>query len=429
MDPSKLENEILSHQIPLGTTDFGKAWCLRALHPAHPSLAFHGIPDRVSVPTCLLEFRSVFSITPPTAAVNNWGCKLAFMPHPIAFCDYVSYSGTGQYPNTLFNNQIPGTYLGNKVDYWASNISQARIGYYGVTITYDAPTLLDQGTLVSAQIPVSYAVQQDAVGAGSAQPFKGTWQTGTPTYDSVIHLPMAVQYQGRDGAYLTMKLSDPACAFSNQSTVIHYDNLWNGSLEKDLTPYLSTLAGIVIFDNMSLQTSLRITIRIGVESIVPVASVYSLFSSPSCPPDPAAMDAYFALSSRLLDCYPSSYNDWNQLWGAIKNVARVVLPVVGSLAPLIPGIGQGVRWATDAASAALGRSAKNTSRQRNQMTADAIRALSTSEGTRAVQEQSRAALLKSKLPQAESSKPRSRRPRRRKLTIRRPGATVRSQSR
>jgi len=45
-------------------------------------------------------------------------------------------------------------------------------------------------------------------------------------------------------------------------------------------------------------------------------------------PDQVALDSYYAISSKLLDGYPSVYNDWDQLWSVIKKIGSAVLPTV-----------------------------------------------------------------------------------------------------
>jgi hypothetical protein len=387
MDYQKLKTIIEGYSTPLGSTDVGRSWCMRALHPAHPSLAFHGIPDRTAVPTAMLEYRSTYTLAPPSGATTIWGASLCFLPSPILFATTRSTYGSSAVAGTLVNNQIPGTFLSDKLAYWRMSAGQARCAYYGVTIEYDSPTLLDQGTVVCSQLPSQWQILAPA-SAPSATDLQADWLQGSPTYDSLIHLPLAIQLQGREGLYIPVKLDDPALAFTNQGTALDYQNPLDIAMTAlQLPTLLHAEIPVAIFQNMSIQTSLRICVRMGVEAIVPPNSPYSLFSSPSSPPDPVALDSYFSISARLLDAYPACYNDWNQLWGAIKDVARVLLPVVGSVGSLVPGIGQGIGWAANAASAALSRNGRPRSGLQKQARDKAFGVLSRSaSGSNAVRE-------------------------------------------
>lgn len=164
----KLSSILTSTGVVFGATPQGRSWALRALHPSDDGVRVDGIPDRTCVPTGLLHFKS-------TAVINNVGgsydADFVFIPSPILFGTASVYEAGGAPVRVveMVNNQIPGgPTVAPLSAQWRQNVSSARLAYYGVTLYYDAPSLYDQGGLLVAQLPPSFTVDYNTVGAPSA---------------------------------------------------------------------------------------------------------------------------------------------------------------------------------------------------------------------------------------------------------------------
>lgn len=160
----KLSELIASHNLPLGTTEDGKMYALKALHPADPVAESHGIPTGESQPIVVQNYQMTASLSPPGAdeAKNGWDCTIVFLPHPVVFGYAVkSYmDGTSSSITYFINSQLLGTDIA--VDYnvltrrFTSYGEAYRLAYWGMTGNFDAPALSNQGVLVAAQYPLEH---------------------------------------------------------------------------------------------------------------------------------------------------------------------------------------------------------------------------------------------------------------------------------
>lgn len=346
MDPSILEKRIREKAPLLGNSASGQNWCLRALHPAHPSGEFHGIPDKCCMPTVQLEFKMTFSIPQPVAPGPTYRAWLGVMPNVVApmVCLSVNTDGTGVVDSWFSNPQITGATIANKTDAWRANVASARLEYMSVTVFYDAPTLYDQGVKVAAQVGQSW--NQD----NNATPPQYNWNGVLFTPESLVNYPLATQTPGREGAYMPIKLSQPTLPFLEQQLIIQYrpSFVLSAAETARLPRMLDGMMGGILFSNISAQAQLRATIRMGVECLVSPGSLYTPFQEPSNPPDEVALTSYYTVSGVMDDCFPSSYNDWDNMWRAIKDAARKILPFASGIVGTIPGVGKGLSWAADA---------------------------------------------------------------------------------
>lgn len=332
MDSSKLMNQIQAMGVSLGKTPHGIAFATRALHPAHAVIGCEGIPDNTCLPSCMLEFRQNWTQSAPAGTTNSWSYLFVAIPSPIMLtASTVTNDATTPVTTDYYwyNNQISGSGAVGKSTTWLQAVNAARLVYYGVTLFMDAPALSDQGTMCGAQVQ---------------QTWKVTYNLTTPTaayngpalgYDNLINLPGAVQWVAREGAYVPIKLSS-SNQYIQQSTVYSYSGLTSPTTAQTIPQILDGMLGVLSFKNLSVNTSIRVTLRMGVEVQVPPSSPYSPFTRVPLMPDSDAITSYFTIASRLTDVYPASYNDWGKLWGVIKKVAGSVLrgavrsiPIVG----------------------------------------------------------------------------------------------------
>jgi len=268
------------------------------------------------------------------------------MPNVVApmVCLSVNTDGTGVVDSWFANPQITGATITNKTDAWRANVASARLEYMSVTVFYDAPTLYDQGVKVAAQVGQSW--NQD----NNATPPPYNWNGVEFTPESLVNYPLATQTPGREGAYMPIKLSQPTLPFIEQQLIILYrpSFVLNAAETARLPRMLDGMIGGILFSNISAQAQLRATVRMGVECLVSPGSLYTPFQEPSCPPDEVALTSYYTVSGMMDDCFPASYNDWDNMWRAIKDVARKLLPIASGMVGTIPGVGKGLSWAADA---------------------------------------------------------------------------------
>jgi hypothetical protein len=278
-----------------------------------------------------------------TAVINNVGgsydADFVFIPSPILFGTASVYEAGGAPVRVveMVNNQIPGgPTVAPLSAQWRQNVSSARLAYYGVTLYYDAPSLYDQGGLLVAQLPPSFTVDYNTVGAPSA-----IYSGGPLRFDQLMGLPLAVQHQAKLGAYAPIKLNQPALPFKDQQQLMNYQGWYptiGGLLVRyPIPPLLDAQMCCISFRNVAQQASIRVVIRMGVEFTPVSFSSYSPFTKSSPPPDSIALDTYFRVSGTMADGWPAEYNDLGKLVGVLKSVGKVIWPTIRSAIGAVPG--------------------------------------------------------------------------------------------
>jgi len=352
MDPEKLAVLIRAHNMSLGTTPNGVAWTMKALHPAANTEPIAGIPDRTGVPVAFVEFKSNYTVGAPGSGL--WNAMVYTFPSPVLF-GCVQLYGPDNNPLTpagggwaeFVNRQLTGANIGERAGFWTTQVGTARLAYQSLTVNFDCADLTNNGVVTACQLmPAWLSTNLTTVGA---PPMPSTIYSG-PVIDNsnAINFPLAVQYRAKAGAYMPIKLTNPALPFLNQGERAFYSQwwpygggppqstLWPGYYGYALPRMLDGQMGAISFLNIAPTTSLRLTFRMGVEVIPLPGSAYSSFMHPSPPVDHAALDAYYMISAKLFDAYPDEYNDFGKLWEVIKGIAAPIGQVIKN----VPGIGQ-----------------------------------------------------------------------------------------
>lgn len=335
MGSGKLSQLLNSSGVDFGTTPQGRSWCLRALHPSDDGVPVAGIPDRTSMPTGMLHFKTTGVVT---NTAGSYDVDLVFLPSPLLFGTasvFTAGTTTALSRLDILNSQLGGSTLSTLVNAWRLSVSAARIAYYGITVYYDSPTLYDQGGVVVAQQPASFAIKT------TVDPATATYTGGPVRFEYLMGLPMAVQHAARLGVYCPIRLSQPALNFVDQQQQLAYLG-WFPPVTGAPTSYTMShlmdaqMAGIS-FRNVSNQTSIRIVVRMGVEFTPVSASPYMPFTHPSPAVDERALNSYFTASGRLPDGWPSDYNDLGKLVAVLRGLAKTVWPVVKIVGGSVPG--------------------------------------------------------------------------------------------
>jgi hypothetical protein len=243
----KLREVISGTSIPLGSSETGSAWALKALHPSDPGLPSSGWPDRSSVPSTILNFQMTRKLSPPSSA-TGWSADVTILPDPVCFATvaYRNNDMSNQYAS--FNNSQLGadtsivgadytTCLGKLLD----SASAWRIAYMGVTVYQDGPDLANQGSVVAAQYPmhpvlcnpVGHFTPSSVTHAGAKNvatydgPYFGRhgisydFETGMPEFGQLQAMPNAYFGESKNGVYMPLRLTEDAMRWRGPNDVCH----------------------------------------------------------------------------------------------------------------------------------------------------------------------------------------------------------------
>lgn len=204
----------------MGTTDTGKTWCIKALHPSDPITEVRGIPDKSAVPTVFLNYQSTYTLAPPGDAKPSWQFDVALVPHPISFLSGMRSYSDGSSPASFSyrNQQIQGASHSAQYTVFRAMCERWRLAYMSVTVYQDAPSLADQGTICVCQLPVQpYVVWPNggptAYAAGGDRyqfctPACIQYQIGDyPSFERSQAMPNAYFARSKEGAYVPLKLT------------------------------------------------------------------------------------------------------------------------------------------------------------------------------------------------------------------------------
>jgi len=229
---TELANLIASHNRNLGGTEEGRMWCLKALHPADPTVSGVGIPDQSSLPTVMMNFKSTYQIA-TTATTGLWSFTFQGLPHPIGFGAAVINSNTQSNVAAEFlNTQVDGTTHAAKVAAWVNDFKAWRLTYYSVTMICDAPMIANQGTIVCCNAPVRLVkhvaesnVSITDIDLGQGIPTVYTMKSSDmPDFNDAQTMPNAYMGKSVDGIYCPMPLTP-----SSQKWMSYGDYMYMGS--------------------------------------------------------------------------------------------------------------------------------------------------------------------------------------------------------
>lgn len=385
----------------LATTPEGRAWALKALHPADPVTDCRGLPDASVCPTTCIAYNMVARVPAP-AGPASWGFDLSLIPNAICpgFIRVLDANGLVVSQYNLLNQNLtpPGvvapTYAQLLTQFRSLGIEAHRLAYFGTTAYQDGPALADQGTICAAQWHV--APRKYAIGINVNLESQATRQmvvyqeSDYAHYETSQYLPNAYFGVSKGGVYLPLRLSgNEKWRTEADLQLFNAGGTWSAASGDravdvvdgvvpilNIPPYPSLEAARVIVPsedlvgdsvfkplndiwggisarNLSPQTNFAFYFRLAIECRVHPTSVYASQVRMSPAYDPVAIASYARISRELKDAYSSDFNDLGKLWDVIKSVARVVLPAVGLMGPVgaaISGAGQAVMGIVDKAS-------------------------------------------------------------------------------
>lgn len=360
-----------------GSTDTGRDWCIKALHPADPLTEVRGVPDYQAEPTTLLNWQTQFKITPNAAATGTWSADICLMSDPSTFAWYSATDSVGTTVANCLNTQLGATLTDAAAALYA-NAKRWRCAYMSATIYLDAPALSNQGMVTAAQYPVvpAYSFTPSiAVGAapsGRCAMMKVVKFSGNdvPSYDKLRVMPNAYFGEAKDGVYMPLKLEpnhvkyrgnadrwgdgigfsytgsgvswpvaagvppSPGWPYSSGYETPVYWNTTTSTIDGSQIPgFGNDNVGGICFQNLSVNAGLTVVIRYGCEVMCNPGSIWAPYLRLAPPSDEKALSTYYAIARELKDAYPADFNDWEKLWGTIKRAASAVSPFLSYLGP------------------------------------------------------------------------------------------------
>jgi hypothetical protein len=352
-----------------------------------------------------MNYQSVYTVTSAGAAGSTWTLDGQLIPHPLTFgaANYTDTAGTHQIE--FLNTQVAGATSGARVKNWSENFKRWRLAYAGVTIYQDGPDLANQGTVVVCQKPVEPMVHS-IVPTGDLYVDGGLGfcrctsinADDLPAFASSQAMPNAYFGRSKEGVYIPLKLTNTiqkwhsisdfmlTCEsgtvtdlsdagiggrmtlattlavpsgpyypfFSNNDCHVYNDGAGVFSLKGQAIPdYCNSNWADFSFKNLAVTTSLSFFYRFGFEVQVLPTSQMSPHLKLSPKHDPAALNAYFAISRELKDAYPADFNDLGMIWDIISSAAKAVAPALGAIPvagpvlqyglPALAGLGDAIK--------------------------------------------------------------------------------------
>lgn len=373
----KLRQVIDARGLPLGRTDTGKAWCIKALHPADPLCDLTGIPDLSSHQTLVQNYAQSYTLLNPLPAnPGNWDADLFIFPHPYLLGAVKTTDAAGTVAwSPILNNQITGVTVEDKCITLQGMCQRYRLAYLGVTGYLNCSATSNNGLLACAQYmqtPVmetayitdklSVAPVAQSVSYNMRSRLLEGWNDEARSFEQLQNMPNSYFGSARDGVYAPFRLSEVCQDWVNASDTILHDNYPSTLKDAELQHYVddvSTIDGPYGLEGWQRDSNARAmsgwmlhrradegVIQISVRQIASDASFalyfrtgYEMQVMPGTPLvsflktspvyDEVALTTYYLISREMKDAYPADFNDLGKLLEVIASAIPVVRNVVG----------------------------------------------------------------------------------------------------
>jgi hypothetical protein len=375
-------NNRLSRLLPaeLGTTEAGKAWALKCLHPnSESTMGSQGIPDTSSYQIALPEARSNLVISKPAGlADKNWDVVVMF-PDCVEIACIAYYRTSGQTwqqvrdglnatpptagfaaPQIFYNSLFKDTTMHNDADKW-------RITSHGATTHLDTAALTDQGMVYADHWPHEdfTAMQAAAEGPPVLTEYNAFLYVmpNMQSSDMVERSPRTYVNNARYGSYTVMYPSDTTLSapyFSNRGTekVKSIQFLWPDQSTSVTTPELYTkpaytglmtaegrfdlggfTTGFVLYEGIDKVSNVQVKVKTAFEIVPTNQTIAQAFTnrSPLC--DLKALEVVGRVAQNAPGSYPADYNDLSKVLGSIWNTVKGVVGPASVVADFVSGLG------------------------------------------------------------------------------------------
>lgn len=296
------------------------AYCGATAYQDGPALSNQG--------TCAAaQFPAMPRMVPATVACGLPGDVL--VPQGIKGCELWQ---SADLPDFTMLQSMPNAYFGESKDgcYMPLRLSANHQKWHGpgdnhvLGALYSPMTLYSQAgnslhTDVGASFPIVSVNNSEAAYADNLGALIAAWST--TRMKASLWLPDATSF----GA-----IADANTIAGSTKVIKTIGSLVNAPC--------NDLAGRMCFRGLSVNTQVVVYLRVGFEVMVQPGTAYAPYLHLSPAFDPTAITAYYKISRELKDAYPADFNDLGKLWEVIKNAARVVLPIAGSVFPAVAPI-------------------------------------------------------------------------------------------
>lgn len=375
--------------LPLASTPGGRAFALKALHPADPTLKATRAPGSV-LPSVAVACDMVDTIPFPPNATSAAVIQWAHAQFPMCV---VFYGADGNHvEHWVWPNAAIASAAGNtstrplrNVTTWSNytqlydglddHIEGYRVTAQSITCDVIAPAVANQGTIVSAQFEkrpstkntsfflfnadqsaVTQVVNGCDMWAYNSMPDVSQLMMGTSAYtakaEAGFYQPLKInKFKWVNVNDQMVPIIDPAndVLLLKQSLNISNYPIYFGN--SALTAASGTILkpschvmGVTFIEGTAgnPQVSLRIRFRQVTEIRPRMGGRYAPLAEAPLPPDELAFKMVCEIGARMKDAYPASYNDVGKLKDTIVKIGRGILkfadPVLDVLG-LIPGVG------------------------------------------------------------------------------------------
>jgi len=419
----ELQNIIDARRMVLGTTQEGREWCLKALHPSNPLTDIIGVPDGCPDVSLAQNFNATFTLSPPAGLTATWGFDLIITQHPVIWGYAALWKDADENPSSyvpIVNPSIDGANVNAKQLKFADDIAKYRQLYFGVTGFHNGTATTNQGSVYASQyeLPTRVCTQllvQDtkkvkddkaADGAPSFAPpclidLVEAWPNYIRSATDLETMPNAYSNKAVEGFYMPLEIDESLTQWK-QTTDWHIyqgftassnwdDSAYKGSggkpsltsvaigdLQAPDPPYMLSDGSLNIYQQAVLPRTETIIGHVAVRGIDKAASyqlVYrvgleeqaypgtSLVTFQKLPPvmDRVALDAYRAIRREFKDAFPERFNTWGELWNNIKSIGARVLPALAPALGMIPVVGGGLSVAARAIGGMLNKTTPSIS--------------------------------------------------------------------
>lgn len=367
-----------SGSVPLGETEIGQSWCLKALHPADTTVLSSPMPVNETKAFASVAFTQTDTMSIPATfdPAKPWNAIIYVHRDPCLLYSYQFYqAGVASVIGYQFSWQYgAGSYAGC-FQALRTNAEKIRLSSQSMTAYFDGASESDAGHITACQYESPrYNLASTAFPAlvgeiNATVPFT-YYQDRPPYVTEMTSATKSFQTPARNGVYCPSKLvslgqwintnqsftmlgcSDPAAgALASEFQTIglsRADAAAPANTFYNTFPFMTKVAGdgfplvygsvdpgitMISFQGMSATSNLRLTMRWSLDVMVRPATVWAPFVRMPPVEDHMALKMYAQVSRQMADGYPGSYNALGALLPIIAKIAASVLPSV------VPAIG------------------------------------------------------------------------------------------
>jgi len=230
----------------------------------------------------------------------------------------------------------------------AQSGTRYRVTAKSVTVTQDANSVSNNGTMYAADVRNSYARGNTGlIGCTSADRATYYWRglsfasIAEPTILSTM--PGAVSWPASQGVYAVSR-NTGAFDWARADSAYVQDPLFAGTFgggnnaDTNWEPCLDWSVPAMTFMNLSSGAQYPVKFITCYEIIPELSSIFQDNATLSAT-NLAALSLYKTASEQFQQFYPADFNDWGTLWNGVKSFFSSAKPLLSGAAKFIPGAG------------------------------------------------------------------------------------------